>query len=86
VTTPTLDEYVAAFLTSMRAPLKERTQFGPAGRAVIRSNGERVLLGPRGERIRVIEDAQQGTQIEHDERLHVVIRPQTTTITARGGI
>lgn len=73
--TPTLDEYVQAFLTSMRAPLKERTQFGPAGRAVIRSDGERVLLGPRGEKIRVIEDTLHGTQVEHGDHLHAVVRP-----------
>ena len=81
--TPTIDEYVQAFLTSMRAPLKESTQFGPAGKAVIRSNGERVLLGPRGERIRVIEDPLHGTQIEHGEHQHVVVRPTPATTRTR---
>lgn len=83
MSTPTLDEYVQAFLTQMRAPLKERTQFGPAGRAVIRSSGERVLLGPRGERIRVIENTEHGTQIEHGEHLHAVIRPAPATTRIR---
>lgn len=79
--TPTLDEYVQAFLTSMRAPLRERTQFGPAGKAVIRSSGERVLYGPRGEKIRVVEDTAHGTQIEHGDHLHAVVRPETVRIT-----
>jgi hypothetical protein len=73
--TPTVDEYVQAFLTAMRAPLKERTQFGPAGRAVIRSKGERVIYGPRGVPIRVVEDELHGTQIEHGDHQHAVVRP-----------
>jgi hypothetical protein len=80
VTTPTLHEYVQAFLTSMRARPKERTQFGPAGRATIRTDGERVLLGPRGEKIRVVENPLGGTQIEHGDHLHAVVRPETVRI------
>jgi hypothetical protein len=82
---PTLDEYVHAFhkatdfidatVTAHRAPLRERTVFGPAGRAVLRSAGERVLYGRNGEVIgRVIEDEMHNTQIEEDERLSAVIR------------
>jgi hypothetical protein len=82
-TTPTLDGYVQAFLLAMRAPLKERTQFGPAGRTVIRSNGERVLYGPKGQPIRVIEDPLHGTQIEHGEHLHAVVRPSPVTTRTR---
>jgi hypothetical protein len=81
--TPTLDDYVQAFLTQMRAPLKQRTQFGPAGRAVIRSNGERILYGPRGEKIRVIEDTLQGTHIEHGDHLHAVVRPKPVNTRSR---
>ena len=76
---PTLDDYVQAFLTHMRAPLKQRTQFGPAGRAVIRSSGERVILGPNGQPIRVVEHPDGGTQVEHGEHLHAVIRPTIIT-------
>ena len=83
-TPPTLDEYVQAFLTQMRAPLKERTVFGRSGRAVVRSSGEQVIYGPNGEPIRVIENPEGGTQIEHGDQLHAVVRPPT--ITARGGI
>jgi hypothetical protein len=81
--TPTLDEYVQAFLKAMRAPLKERTQFGPAGRAVIRSNGARTIYGPNGEPIKVVEDPMHGTQIEHGDHLHAVVRPATVTKSSR---
>ena len=81
--TPSADEYVQAFLTQMRAPLRHRTVFGPSGRAVIRSKGEQVIYGPNGEPIRVIEEPEGGTQIEHGDHLHAVMRPRT--VTARGG-
>ena len=81
--TPSIDDYVQAFLTQMRAPLRESTQFGPAGRSVIRRPGERVLLGPRGERIRVLENTEHGTQIEHGEHLHAVVRPTPATTRMR---
>ena len=51
---PTLDEYVQAFLTHMRAPLKTATTFTPAGRTVLHRDGERVIFGPRGEKIKVV--------------------------------
>lgn len=73
--TPSLDEYVAAYLTAMRATPKERTVFGPAGRQVVHSPGERVLYGPKGEPIRVVEDEAHNTQIEHGDHLHAVVRP-----------
>src|SRR5688572_17890130 len=88
--TPTLDDYVHAFksateyiernVTRFRAPLKERTMFGPAGRQVIHTNGERVIYGPNGQPIaRVIEDPLHGTQVEEAERLHAVVRPQVVS-------
>lgn len=79
--TPSLEEYVQAALKAMRAPLRERTQFGPAGRAVIRSAGERVLFGPKGQPIRVVEDERHNTQVEHGDHLHVVMRPRTVRAT-----
>ncbi len=73
---PKLGDYVQAFLTAMRAPLKEKTVFTSSGKSVIRSNGEKILYGPNGEPIRVIEDPEGGTQIEHGDHLHAVVRPQ----------
>jgi hypothetical protein len=78
-----VDDYVQAYLTQMRAPLKQRTVFGQGGKTVVRSKGERILLGPNGQPIRVVEDPEGGTQIEHGDHLHAVIRPQA--VTARGG-
>lgn len=74
--TPSLDEYVNAFLTAMRAETRKRTVFTPAGRQVVRSNGERVIYGPNGAPIRVVENPEGGTQIETDDRLHAVARPR----------
>ena len=77
--TPTLDDYVAAFLMHMRAPLKQATTFTPAGRTVLHRDGERILYGPRGEKIKVVEDTRHGTHIEHGDHLHAVVRPQSVT-------
>lgn len=78
-----LPEFIEGNLTRLRAPLKQRTMFGPAGRAVLHSPGERLIYGPRGEPIKVVEDEMQGTQVEHGDHLHAVVRPQTVTKGAR---
>jgi len=77
-----LEGWVQSHINHLRAPLKSRTMFGPAGRAVIRSKGERVIFGPDGQPVHVIELPEGGTQIEHDDEdgnyhLHANIRPQT---------
>lgn len=70
-------EFVARNSSKFRAPLKSRTQFGPAGRAVIHSAGERVIYGPNGAALcRVVEDEAHNTQIEEAECLHGVVRPK----------
>lgn len=74
--TPTIDEYVQAYLTAMRAPLKQRTMFTSAGRSVVHDSGERILYGPKGEKIRVIEHPGHSTQIEQGDKLHGIVRPQ----------
>lgn len=77
-------EFVARNAARMRAPLKQRTQFGPAGRAVIHSKGERVIYGVNGRILcRVVEDELHGCQIEEDERLHAVVRPPTVSTNTR---
>lgn len=69
-------EFVARNSAKFRAPLKSRTQFGPAGRAVIHSAGERVIYGPNGAALcRVVEDEVHNTQIEEADRLHATVRP-----------
>jgi len=80
---PTVDEYVQAFLTAMRAPLKQKFMSTVAGRVTLRRDGERVIYGPNGAPIRVVEKVNHadgssgGNQIEHGDRLHAVIRPPT---------
>lgn len=79
--------FVAANVTKMRVPLKERTLFTSAGRTVLHEKAERVIYGPDGRQLcRVIEDDVHGTQIEEDERLHAVVRPRTVTKGARADI
>ena len=80
-----LEGWVQSHINHLRAPLKSRTMFGPAGRAVIRSKGERVIFGPDGQPVHVIELPEGGTQIEHDDErgdyhLHAAIRPQPITL------
>ena len=86
---PTLTEYVETYLNRMRVAPKESTMFTPAGRTVIHGEAERIIYGPRGEKI-VVRDSQAGTQVLHGndkngrgvEHAHVHVRPQTvTTIT-----
>ena len=84
---PTLTEYVESFLSKMRAPLRERTTFTPAGRSVMHSEGERILFGPKGQKIRVVQRPDGGVQVEHGneqgrgvEHQHAHVRPQCVTI------
>jgi len=74
-----LEDYVQMHIKEMRAPRVERTMFGPAGRQVLTSDGERIILGPQGQRIRVIEKS-DGNLIEHedeqgDTHIHANVRP-----------
>lgn len=91
--TPTLVEYVETYLNRMRAPLKERTVFTPAGRTVTHLPNERVIFGPRGQKIRIVDDV-RGTQVEHGnehgrgvEHQHAHVRPECVTMSfgALGG-
>lgn len=79
---PTTDDYINAFLTIMRAPQRTRTQYGPAGRATIRTTNEHVIYGPGGYPFRIIEDPTGGTHVEEydGEHLHAVARPPTMTL------
>lgn len=82
---PTLTEYVETYLTRMRAPLKESTVFTRAGRTVLHGANERIIYGPRGQKIRIVDDV-HGTQVEHGnergrgvEHRHAHVRPPTVT-------
>jgi hypothetical protein len=66
----------------LRAALRTSTVFTVAGKIDVHKPGERVILGPSGEMIRVVEVPEGGNQIEHDEHLHAVIRPNSAAVTA----
>jgi len=71
-----VDAYVRQHLLEMRAPLKHSTVFGPAGRWVRRKTGERVILGPNGTPIRVVQYVDGGSAVEHgNDHRHAVARP-----------
>ena len=72
----TADDYIAAAMQELRADLRERTIFGPAGRAVVRYSGERRIVAPDGTPIKIIELPEGGNQIETDHSLHAHVRPQ----------
>jgi hypothetical protein len=82
---PTLTEYVETYLNRMRAPLKESTMFTRAGRTVIHSPGERIIYGPKGQKIRILE-LDNGNLIQHGnerghgvEHQHAHVRPKCVT-------
>jgi hypothetical protein len=74
---PDVDEYVRQHLGTFRAPTHKATHYGLAGRVHTVKPGERIIYAPDGTPIRIIEDQNGGTQVEHGDHLHAVIRPQT---------
>lgn len=82
--TPTVDQYVEAFLgaISQAGRMKERTVFTRAGKMTVRNDGETVIYGPGGYPIRVVTKI-DGAQVETDDRLHAVVRPPLVTIQGR---
>ena len=77
--------YVEKHIREYEAELRATTMFGPAGRAVIHSQGERVVLGPRGERLRVVQLPGNATQVEHedeagDTHIHANVRPSAVNM------
>ena len=77
--------YVEKHIREYQAELRAKTVFGPAGRAVIHSQGERIVLGPNGERLRVVQLPGNATQIEHedehhDTHIHANVRPSALNL------
>ena len=74
-----VDAYVQKHLQQFEAELRSKTIFGRAGRAVVRTQGERIVVAPNGARIRVVQlPAGVGsghTQVEHGDHLHAHVRP-----------
>jgi len=82
-----VDAYVQAHLKQFEAELRAKTMFGPAGKQVIRSQGERIVVAPNGARIRVVQlpaGAGSGhTQVEHGDHVHAHVRPTPLTLTLK---
>ena len=77
--------YVEKHIREYEAEMRAKTMFGPAGRAVIRSQGERIVLGPRGEKLRVVQLPGNHTQVEHedehrDTHIHANVRPSAVNM------
>ena len=74
-----VDAYIQKHLAEYQAELRAKTMFGPAGKQVIRSQGERIVIAPNGARIRVVQlPAGSGighTQVEHGDHVHANVRP-----------
>ena len=79
-----VDAYVQAHLKQFEAELRAKTMFGPAGKQVIRSQGERIVVAPNGARIRVVQlpaGAGSGhTQVKHGDHVHAHVRPTPLTL------
>ena len=72
-----VDEFVRRNLAQLRAPLKRATVFGPAGRWTRRRTGERIILGPNGTPVRVVQYIDGGTAVEHgSDHRSAVARPR----------
>jgi hypothetical protein len=76
----THDQWVQMHLNQMRAERRQRrtiiTGTGAANRArLVEDRGERIIYGPTGQPVRVIEYV-GGNQIEQwDDKLHAIVRP-----------
>ena len=72
-----VDEFVRRNLTTLTAPLKRSTVFGPAGRWTRRRTGERIIYGPHGTPLRVVQYVDGGTAVEHgSDHRSAVARPE----------
>jgi hypothetical protein len=75
--TPSVDDYIAAAMSAFKAKRGEKTI--SAGGRTIRTHtpGERILHLPNGQHVKVsVDDSGVATQVEDDEALHAIVRPQ----------
>lgn len=69
----------------LRAQLNRTTFLSTsAGKTHLTRPGERVILGPTGEKIRIVETPTGGNQLEHGDHLHAVIRPGSAAVHSKG--
>jgi hypothetical protein len=79
-----MDEFLERYITRLRAPTRKVTRFGPGGRARGERSGEKVIYGPDGSPLRIVEHPGGGVQVEEGDRKHAVIRPPAAVLDAKG--
>jgi hypothetical protein len=73
----TTGDYVAAFMSAFKAPRGEKMVHAGGRGMRIRTPGERVIYLPNGHAVKVtVDDSGVATQIEEDEALHAIVRPE----------
>jgi len=80
---PTVGEILSAtkansdLITSMRAPRGEKTIFAGKHKIRVRTDGTMTTTLPNGVKVKIVTDASGvATQVEEDEALHAIVRPQ----------
>ena len=71
------------FKGELRAKVKQKFVSGYGGKTHVAQAGERVIYGPTGERIRIIETTTGGNLIEHGDHQHAAIRPRSAAVITR---
>lgn len=74
----TVDQLIAEAMAKFNAKRGDKLVHA-GGRAIrVRTAGERVLYLPNGQKVKVsVDDSGTATQVEEDEKLHAIVRPQT---------
>lgn len=70
----------APFNGELRAQVRTKFVSTSAGNTHLTLQGERVILGPTGEKIRVVEMPTGGNIIEHGDHQHAAIRPRSAAV------
>jgi hypothetical protein len=76
--TPSVDDYINAFMSAFRAQRGEKTIFAGGRSVKVRTAGERIIHLPNGHQVKVTtDDSGIATQVEENDALHAIVRPHT---------
>lgn len=74
----TTDQLIAEAMAKFRARRGEKFIMANGHAARVHTPGERILYLPNGAHVKVsVDDSGIATQVEEDEALHAIVRPQT---------
>lgn len=80
----TTEELIRAAVHQFRAPRKQKLISTPGSTLRVHEGGEMMLYLPNGQVVKVSTDASgKATQIEEDEKLHAVARPEPISLAVR---